>query len=198
MWVPCLPTGRHQSIKINYIWMKRLILTFFFTILAFSVLFSQAGKLKVGMKVPEWVFPDADKKEFTMNSWPGKVLHINYVDPDESHLNDEFNDAVEKAIKIDKRIDIENYMGFGIVDTKSTWKPNSLIRAMAGNRAKRYNTTVLFDFDGKLQSDWGLPKDNYTVAIVDKNRVCRYIHSGKIPATEHEKIIRLIIELTKE
>ncbi len=88
--------------------MKRFILTFFFTILAFSVLFSQAGKLKVGMKVPEWVFPDADKKEFTMNSWPGKVLHINYVDPDESHLNDEFNDAVEKAIKIDKRIDIEN------------------------------------------------------------------------------------------
>jgi predicted transcriptional regulator len=69
---------------------------------------------------------------------------------------------------------------------------------MAGNRAKRYNTTVLFDFDGKLQSDWGLPKDSYTVAIVDKNRVCRYIHSGKIPATEHEKIIRLIIELTKE
>ncbi len=198
MWVPCLPTGRHQIIKINYIWMKRFILTFFFTILAFGVLFSQAGKLKVGMKVPEWVFPDADKKEFTMNSWPGKVLHINYVDPDESHLNDEFNDAVEKAIKIDKRIDIENYMGFGIVDTKSTWKPNSLIRAMAGNRAKRYNTTVLFDFDGKLQSDWGLPKDSYTVAIVDKNRVCRYIHSGKIPATEHEKIIRLIIELTKE
>jgi predicted transcriptional regulator len=178
--------------------MKRLILTFFFPILAFSVLFSQAGELKVGMKVPEWIFPDANKKEFTMNSWPGKVLHINYIDPDESDLNDEFNNAVDKAINIDKRIDIENYKGFGIVDTKSTWKPNSLIRAIAGNKAKKYDTTILFDFHGKLHSDWGLPKDSYTVALVDKNRVCRYLHSGKIPATEHEKIIRLIIELTKE
>jgi len=150
------------------------------------------------MKVPEWTFPDADKKDFTMNSWPGKVLQINYVDPDESDLNDVFNDAVNKATDIDKTIDKEYFKGFGIVDTKSTWKPNGLIRAIAGNKAKKYDTTILFDYDGKLHSSWGMPKDSYTVVIVDKNRVCRYIYSGKIPEAENEKIVQMIIGLTKE
>jgi predicted transcriptional regulator len=161
-------------------------------------MFAQTGKLEVGMKVPEWTFPDADKNDFTMNSWQGKVLQINYVDPDESDLNDEFNDAIDKATDVDKIIDKEYFKGFGIVDNKSTWKPNGLIRVIAGNKAKKYDTTILFDYDGKLHSDWGMPKDSYTVVIVDKNRVCRYIYSGKIPASENEKIIRMIIELTKE
>ena len=178
--------------------MKRLIFTLFFTIFACTAMFAQTGKLEVGMKVPEWTFPDADKKDFTMNSWSGKVLQINYVDPDESDLNDEFNDAINKATDVDKIIDREYFKGFGIVDTKSTWKPNGLIRAIAGNTAKKYDTTILFDYDGKLHSDWGMPKDNYTVVIVDKNRVCRYIYSGKIPASENEKVIQMIIALTKE
>ena len=62
-------------------------------------------KLDVGMKAPEWMFTDADKKEFTMDSWAGKVLQINYVDPDESDLNDPFNDAVNKATDVDKSIE---------------------------------------------------------------------------------------------
>jgi hypothetical protein len=118
-------------------------------------------KIKVGEKVPEWVFTDADKKEFTMNSWDGKVLQINYVDPDESDLNDEYNDYLDKAVDIDKRIDKEYFKGFGIVDCKSTWKPNGLIRMIAGNKAKKYDTTILFDYDGVLQNDWGMPKDSY-------------------------------------
>ncbi len=155
-------------------------------------------KIKVGEKVPEWAFTDADKKAFTMDSWAGKVLQINYVDPDESDLNDDYNDYLDKAIDVDKRIDREHFKGFGIVDCKSTWKPNSLIRLIAGNKAKKYDTTILFDYDGELQKNWGMPKDSYSVVIVDKNRVCRAVYTGKIPASEYEKIVQLIIQLTKE
>lgn len=179
--------------------MKKTIISI---LLSFLVLLSvsgqSAGKLEVGMKAPEWTFTDAARKEFTMNSWPGKVLQINYVDPDESDLNDPFNDAIDKAADIDKRINKDYFKGFGIVDTKSTWKPNSLIRMIAGNKAKKYDTTILFDYDGKLQNEWGLPKDSYSVVIVDKNRVVRAIYKGKIPETENEKIIQMIIDLTKE
>lgn len=178
--------------------MKKMIFTLLFTSLALVYITGQTGQLEVGMKAPEWTFPDADKVNFTMNSWPGKVLQINYVDPDESDLNDPFNDAVNKATDIDKRIDRENFKGFGIVDTKSTWKPNGLIRMIAGNKAKKYDTTILFDYDGTLHQEWGMPKDSYSVVIVDKNRVVRAIYKGKIPESENEKIIQMIIELTKE
>jgi len=178
--------------------MKKAIFTLLVATLSMITLYSQTEKLEVGMKAPEWTFTDADKKEFTMNSWPGKVLMINYVDPDESDLNDTFNDAIDKAADIDKRINKDFFKGFGIVDTKSTWKPNGLIRMIAGNKARKYDTTILFDYQGTLQKEWGLPKDSYTVVIVDKNRVVRALYKGKIPDAENEKIIQLIIALTKE
>jgi predicted transcriptional regulator len=179
--------------------MKKMIFTFLFAAIALISIHGQTGsKLEAGMKAPEWAFPDADKNEFTMNSWPGKVLQINYVDPDESDLNDPFNDAIDKAADVDKRINKDFFKGFGIVDTKSTWKPNGLIRLIARNKAKKYDTTILFDYKGKLQELWGLPRDSYSVIIIDKNRVCRAIYKGKIPVSENEKIIQFIIALTKE
>ena len=179
--------------------MKKIIITLVISLFAIpGILGQEKVKLAVGMKAPEWKFTDADKKEFNMESWAGKVLQVNYVDPDESELNEPFNEAVNKAVDIDKRISRDNFKGFGIVDTKSTWKPNGLIRAIAGKKAKKFNTTILFDYDGKLQASWGLPRDSYSVVILDKNRVCRAIYTGKIPEADNEKIIKLIEELSKE
>ena len=179
--------------------MKNLILPFFLILFAYNGLNGQQSvKLDPGMKAPEWKFTDAGRNEFTMNTWPGKVLQINYVDPDESDLNDACNDAIKKAADVEKRINRDVFKGFGIVDCKSTWKPNALIRTIAGNKAKKYNTTILFDYDATLQRLWGLPADSYSLIILDKNRVCRAIYRGKIPESEYEKIIQLIIDLGKE
>jgi predicted transcriptional regulator len=179
--------------------MKKMIITFVFSLFTLAGIFGQQNvKLAVGMKAPDWMFTDADKKEFTMNSWAGKVLQVNYVDPDESDLNDAFNDAVKKATDVDKTLSKDLFKGFGIVDCKSTWKPNSLIRMIAGNKAKKYNTTILFDYKATLQTEWGLPKDNYTVVILDKNRICRAIFIGHIPETDNQKIVEQIIALSKE
>jgi len=177
--------------------MKKLIFTVLVLAIAFSTTFGQNVKLEVGMKAPNWTLTDADGTEFTMDTWKGKVLQVNYVDPDESDLNDPFNDAVKKAKDVDKTIG-ENFKGFGIVDTKSTWKPNMLIRTIAGNKAKKFNTTILFDYKGTLQELWGMPKDNYTVVILDKNRVCRAIHKGAIPEAKNAELIKLISDLEKE
>ena len=69
---------------------------------------------------------------------------------------------------------------------------------IAGNKAKKYNTTILFDYKAALQKEWGMPEDNYTVVILDKNRVCRALYVGKIPESENEKMIQLIMQLSKE
>jgi predicted transcriptional regulator len=178
--------------------MKKLILSMLVLIVAMVTVNGQKVKLEVGMKAPDWVLTDADGKEFTMESWSGKVLQINYVDPDESDLNDTFNDAVKKAREVENRISSDKFKGFGIVDCKSTWKPNGLIRTIAGNKAKKFDTTILFDYKANLQSLWGMPADNYTVVIVDKNRICQAIYKGKIPDSKIEDIIKLIIKLGDE
>lgn len=179
--------------------MKKMFIILVISLLAIPGIFAQENvKLAVGVKAPDWMFTDADKKEFSMNSWTGKVMQINYVDPDESELNEPFNDAVNKAIDVEKRLSRDHFKGIGIVDCKSTWKPNGLIRSIAGKKAKKFNTTILFDYDASLQNLWGMPQDNYTVVILDRNRICRALYVGKIPESENEKIIQQIIALTKE
>ena len=58
---------------------------------------SRAEVLMAGMKASDWSFKDADGNAFSMESWAGKVLLVNYVDPDESDLNEHFTDAMKKA-----------------------------------------------------------------------------------------------------
>ena len=46
--------------------MKKLLITLLLA--AFVLPYATAqGKLEIGMKAPEWTFPDADKKPFTMD-----------------------------------------------------------------------------------------------------------------------------------
>lgn len=177
--------------------MKKLLFTLLMAALILPIAAAQ-GQLEIGRKAPEWSFTDASKKSFTMDSWPGKVLQINYVDPDEEKLNDAFNDAINKAVDVDKIIDKNYFKGFGIVDLKSTKLPDGLVRMIAGRNAKKYDTTILFDYKGLLHETWGMPMDSYTIVIVDKNRIVRGIYKGKIADSEIPGIIDLIIRLTKE
>ena len=90
------------------------------------------------------------------------------------------------------------FKGFGIVDLKSTWKPNGLVRSIADKKAKKYDTTILFDYEGILHQSWGMPKDSYTVVIVDKNRIVRGVYKGKIADGDIPAIVDMIVKLSKE
>jgi sugar lactone lactonase YvrE len=56
-----------------------------------------AQELKVGMKATDWSYKDAKGNVYTMESWSGRVLLVNYVDPDTAELNEHFTDAMKKA-----------------------------------------------------------------------------------------------------
>ena len=169
-----------------------------FLMITSQLVTAQDIDIQVGTKATEWEFMDADKTPFTMDTWKGKVLQINYVDPDESDLNDEFNDLVKIAIDVDSIISRDDFKGFGIVDCASTWKPDFLVRAIAGKKAKKFETTILFDYDAVLRKQWNLAKDSYNVIILDKDRICRAVYRGKITSSENKEIIDLIVKLTKE
>ncbi|HCC72101.1 MAG TPA: hypothetical protein DEQ09_13260 [Bacteroidales bacterium] len=178
--------------------MKKFILISVLLSFTIMTVHSQDSKLEVGKKIPEWALPDAKGETHTMDTWEGKVLQMNYVDPDEEALNDHFNDEIDKATDVDKTIDSNYFKGFGIVDSKSTWKPNGIIKMIAKRKEKKYGTTILFDKEGELHEKWDVPMDSYTIVIADKNRICRALYKGRVPEDEVEDIIQLIIELTKE
>ena len=167
-----------------------------FLIITITSLSAQDSPLEIGMKAPEWAFKDATGQEFTMNNWEGKVLYITYVDPDESEVNEPLNDALKKAGD-DGLLNRTAYKSMGIVDCAATWKPDVLIRKVAGNKAKKFNTTILFDYDAKLRKSWGFKKDTSNIIVLDKNRVVKAISRGKVNQEEFSKIITLINDLQK-
>ena len=89
----------------------------------------------------------------------------------------------------------DNFEGFGIADCAATWKPNFAIRIIAGKKAKKFDTTILFDYDAELRKLWGFKKNSYNVIILDKDRVCRAIVRGKITDEKQKELIQLIIDL---
>jgi len=173
--------------------MKKIILLLVASIFLLGTAALAEG-LEVGTKASDWSFKDSDKKEFSMESWAGRVLMINYVDPDESDLNEHFTETVKKA-KDDGRLNSENYKGIGIADCAATWKPNFAIRAIAGKKAKKYKTVILFDYKAVLRTAWGLKKDTSNIIILDKNRICRAIVKGKVPDDQVATLVQLMVDL---
>ena len=173
--------------------MKRLAVLVL-TAMVLSVWPVLAAELNVGMHASDWSFKDSEKVEHSMATWQGKVLLVNYVDPDKSDLNEHFTDAMKKA-KDEGRLKEETYKGIGIADCKATWKPNFAIRAIAGRKAKKFNTTILFDYDATLREAWGLKKDTSNIILLDKDRVCRAIIRGKVAEDQVEKLVQLAVEL---
>ncbi len=172
--------------------MKRIVLVAMMLLLAGPV---AAENLEVGMKAPDFSFEDADGNVFTLNSWAGKVLLINYVDPDEADMNDHFTDAMKKAVDTG-RLSRDHYKGIGIADCAAApYKPNFLIRTIAGKKAKKYHTTILFDYDASLRNSWGLTKDSANAVLLDKTGTCRFISRGRVPDAKVAEVVDLAIAL---
>jgi uncharacterized protein len=158
---------------------------------------ASAEAIMAGMKASDWSLKDSEGKDHSMASWAGKVLFVNYVDPDESDLNEHISDAMKKA-KDQGLLKDETYKGIGIADCKATWKPDVLIRSIAGSKAKKFNTVILFDYDATLRAAWGLEIDTSNVILLDKNRIVRAIVRGKVPQSEVAAIVQMAIDLQKE
>ena len=172
--------------------MRRLIILLVLLITSLFAKEKTLGKLEVGIQASEWIFPDADGKYFTMDFWRGKILLINYVDPDVFEMIEPFNDEVNRLFSRDK------CDGLAIVDCKATWIPNFLIRKVAAAKAKKFKTKILFDYDTELRKSWGLKENSNNVIILDKDRICRAIVRGNITDKKQKELIKLIIDLQNE
>jgi predicted transcriptional regulator len=175
--------------------MKKVLCAVLFVLLcAFS---ATAGELRVGDAASDWSFPDADNRLYTMEDWAGKVLLVNYTDPDEKDINEHFTEAMKKA-KDDGLLKEATYAGIGIADCKSSWKPDSLIRSFGAAKAEKYKTVILFDYDALLRDAWGLKKDSGNAILLDKNRICRAIIRGRVPDDQVAPLVQLAIDLQNQ
>ena len=174
--------------------MKKVIAVVFLVLLLGAVT-SYAAGLKVGDKIGDFKLGAAlDDKQYTLSSpeLAGKVVYIGYA----SVSSADDNVQVEEAIKANKdieRLKSENkYMGLGIGNLKDSWEPNYIIQKIAARKAEKTGAIILLDPDFIFGNLVGAPHKIATSILVDKERVVRYIYSGKTPAQNIPQLVDLI------
>ena len=171
--------------------------TFFLLLLAllWTTSATVAAEIKVGEKTPDFKLKDSTGKEYSLDhpQFKGKVLYIAYVDPDEKDTNNHVEDALIKE-KDSGALDKTRYEGFGFANLKATSLPNFLIKALIKSKQEKTGAIVLLDYDYTILNLWGLKNDSSEVVVLDKERICQYIYSGKLPPEELAKMIQIIKE----
>jgi predicted transcriptional regulator len=181
--------------------MKKVIAVVFLVLLLGAVT-SYAAGLKVGDKIGDFKLKAAlDDKEYTLSSpeLAGSVVYIVYA----SFSSKDDNDHVSEALLADKDVERlkkeKKYSGLGIGNEKdSVGIPNFLIKAASKSKQKKTGAIILLDPDFTFGNVAGAPHKIATSIFVDKQRIVRYICSGKTPMENIPKIINLIKKYAEE
>jgi predicted transcriptional regulator len=172
--------------------MKKIILLVI-TIMLSSALNIYAAELKVGEKAPNFSLKDSLGKVFTLDSseLQGKVLSVYYVNPDEKDLNNHMEEALREDPGLEHNT---RYKGLGISNLKASKMPSFLIKSAIKSKQEKTGATILLDYEHTISDLWGLKKDTSSIVILDKERICRYVYTGKLPPVEVEKVLKVIKE----
>ena len=174
--------------------MKKVIAVVFLVLLLGAVT-SYAAGLKVGDKIGDFKLSAAlDDKEYTLSSpeYAGRVVYIVYASKSSADDNDHVTEAIKANKDIDRLKSENKYVGLGIANQQDSPIPNFLIKQISKSKQKKTGAIILLDPDFTIGNLFGAPHKIATSILVDKNRVIRYIYSGKTPAENIPKIVDLI------
>jgi len=129
-----------------------------------------------------------DGSPWSSKELKGKVYVIFYVDPDESDLNNEASEALNK-----EEFPRDKFQSYGIINMDATWLPNFVISTLLEKKQKKYPTTIYVrDYDKVLVKAWGIADDNSDVLAFDKEGKLIFKKYGKLNAEDIQKLIQVI------
>ena len=164
-------------------------------ILLWTVSSVVAADLKVGDSAAGFNLKDPKGVEYALDSpqYKGKVVVVFYADPGSKDLNNDLQNTL-KAARESGKIDKTYYEGLGVVNVKDSILPNFVLRSIIKSKQEETKAVILIDPDYAVLNLWGLTKKTSNIIMLDKQRVCRYLYKGKVPAADIAKIIALIQE----
>ena len=174
--------------------MKKVIFAVLFILLCGSFL-SYAAELKVGDKVGDFKLSAAlNDNEYSLSSpeFAGKTVYIVYASTSSADDNDHVSEALNADKDVQRLKSEKKYVGLGIANQKDSPVPNFIIKQVAKSKQKKTGAIILLDPDFTIGNLWGAPHKIATSILVDKQRVVRYIYSGKTPTENIPKIVDLI------
>ena len=141
-------------------------------------------------KVENLTLQDAKAKPVTLPMWGEKNLLIFYVDPDRHRQNHDFvADMEEQQFAAG-----DNIYGFGVINLKDTWLPNSVIVSLAAKRTEKNGATIIADTNRKMAEEWGLGDCNnkFIIMIVSKEGELVFCRKGEFSEQDKKEFIEIV------
>src|SRR4030042_361790 len=172
--------------------MKKILMAFLLVLL-WSSPAAWADELKVGEKASNFALKDSSGKIYTLDSqeFQGRVISIFYIDPNKKNWNKNVETALLKDEELDKK---NSYKGLLITNLKASKMPNLIMKRVIKKKQENTGLLLLLDKDYSIIKAWGLKNHSSDVVVLDKEKICRYKYSGKLPPEEVEKLINVIKE----
>lgn len=152
-----------------------------------------AAELKTGDKAADFSLRDSTGKGYSLYApeFQGKVLTVFYVDPDAKDLNHHAEEVLLKDTELAGHV---HYKGLIISNLKASKIPVFLVKSAIKDKTQKTGVLILLDDDYKILRLWGLKNHTSSVVVLDKDRVCRYIHNGKLSRADVENVRKMINE----
>ena len=152
-----------------------------------------AAELRTGDRANDFSLKDSLGKEYSLNSpeLKGRVLYFNYSDPGSKDMNKHVDDALKSDQGLDRK---KSYVGLGIANMKASILPDFAIARIIKSKQQETGATILLDDNYIILTSWGLKNKVSNIVVLDKERICRYLYKGKLPAADVEKLISVIKE----
>lgn len=166
--------------------MKRIVFLLAFLTIAATAVTAQ----NLPRKVANVALTDLQKNPTNLPYFGEKNLMIFYVDPEVHKQNEAFTYELEES----HRADSPEIYGFGIINAKDAWYPNSAIRTMARKRTEKNGATVLLDDNRRLMQAWDLGNCNdfFVLLFVNKAGELVFMRKGELTAQDKEEFYKVI------
>ena len=161
----------------------------FLAVVAIFALSATAEAQSLPRRVRNMEVQDLDGNKARLPWWGEKNLLIFYVDPEVPKQNDEFIQEIERT----KRLAGPNIEGFGIINLKDSWYPNSLVRKIADARTAKNGATIVCDPDHWVSSAWRLGDCNnmFCILLVSKEGELVYVSKGEMSKEEQQRFLEI-------
>jgi predicted transcriptional regulator len=190
-------TEKIRLFSLNRIIFLLIIISFVFI----PQLHASDDVLKVGRKVPDWIFA-GDLKNYQMDCFQGKMVILDYVDPRFRDIGDEAIAAIKKAVN-DGQLTLKIYQPLVIINCDASWLPNFVLKTLAKNKLEKnpeIKPLLLFDYDGVLDGSWAEkhPDDTSCFVVIGKKGFCRAIYRSRMSKAQIDEMIAIAAEAQNE
>lgn len=130
--------------------------------------------VKVGEAVPAFTLTDLNGKEHNSADWKGKVVVIEWTNPDCPYIKGVYEKGVVKATQAKLKEFGDDYVYVSINSTAANTTQDDVIKKNASfMKEHKLDHPVLIDFDGKVGKMFGA-RHTPDIYVIDKEGVLRY------------------------